>query len=172
MMKIIYGKASCVLQGSQITEVVIKYKGNPYLAHSHLEIISVLNKNQAQVKNINSNSLILHGNNQIHIGYKTAVDGELELFKYTGYFKIVSAKVNGDNVTIETKNIDFWNKIDSKWDNLGKPEQYRGAYRNGKGATRKPEIRIPKHLRGKIKPNGKSLKTTIGKLTTTKTGGY
>ena len=26
--------------------------------------------------------------------------------------------------------------------------------------------------RGKIKPNGKSLKTTIGKLTTTKTGGY
>ena len=132
-MKIIYGKDSCILQGSSVSEVVIKYKGNPYLSHNHLEIIDALNDNQAFVKNINSNSLILHGNNQIHIGWKTAIDGDIQLFRYTGYFKILSAKVNGENVTIETKNIDFWNKIDSKWDSAGKPELYKGTYRNGAG---------------------------------------
>ena len=149
-MKIIYGKDSCILQGSTIKSVVIKYRGNPYLSHKHLEIINILNNNQAQANNITSNSVILHGNNQIHIGYKTAVDGEIQLFRYTGYFKILSAKVNGDNVTIETKNIDFWNKIESKWDSLGKPEQYRGTYRNGKGAGR-----VSKRMK-----SGKSVKTT------------
>ena len=152
-MNIIYGKDSCILQGSDITEVVIKYRGNPYLSHRHLEIINVLNEKQAQVNNINSNSIILHGNNQIHIGYKTAVGGEIQLFRYTGYFKILSARVNRDNVTIETKNIDFWNKINSKWDSPGKPEQYRGTYRNGKGAgSASKRVKLAKPI--------KSVKTT------------
>ena len=140
-MKIIYGKDSCILQGSNIVEVVIKYRGDPYLSHNHLEIIEALNDNQAYVKNINSSSLILHGNNQIHIGWKNAVDGEVQLFRYTGYFKILSAKVNGKNITIETKNIDFWNLIDSKWDSAGKPELYKGTYRNGIGVRKKKRMK-------------------------------
>ena len=135
-MKIIYGKDSCVLQGNNITDVVIHYRGNPYLSHKHLEIISVLNDNQAQVKNISSKSLLLHGNNQIHIGFIPSVDGELQLFRYTGHFKILSAKVNGANVTIETKNIDYCELIKSKFDSMGKPEQYKGTYRNGVGVKR------------------------------------
>ena len=160
-MKIIYGKDSCVLQGNNITDVVIHYRGIPYLSLKHLEIISVLNDNQAQVKNISSKSLLLHGNNQIHIGFIPSVDGELQLFRYTGYFKILSAKVNGDNVTIETKNIDYCELINSKFDNMGKPEQYRGTYRNGVGVKR-----VSKGIRRASK-SGK-----LTKVANTTTGGY
>ena len=46
-MKIIYGKDICILQGNAISKVIIKYRGNPYLSHKHLEIVNVLNQNQA-----------------------------------------------------------------------------------------------------------------------------
>ena len=141
-MKMIYGKDSCVLQGTDINNVVIKYRGNPYLSHKHLEIVNILNENQAQVNNIKSNSLILHGNNQIHIGWKTAVDGDIQLFRYTGLFKITSAKVNDKNITVEATNVDYWNLINSKWDSAGKPELYKGTYRNGKGVRGRKGMKI------------------------------
>ena len=145
-MKIIYGQDSCILQGSLVTEVVITYQGNPYLSHNHLEIIDILNQNQARVKNGNSTSVIIHGNNQIHIGFKDAIDGELELFKYTGFFKILTAKINNESATIETKNIDFWEQVNSKWDNAGKPEKYRGTYKSGTGSKNRN-----KHMRNLLK---------------------
>ena len=140
-MKIIYGKDSCILDGVNVTDIVIHYRGNPYLSHNHLEIVEALNDNQARVKNKKSNSLILHGNNQIHIGFKEPFSGELQLFRYTGYFKILTAKVNGANITIETKNIDFCELINSKFDTMGKPEQYGGTYQNGKGVRRSSKRR-------------------------------
>ena len=168
-MKIIYGKDSCILQGaSMTTEVVITYLGSPFLSHNHLEIIDILNQNQAKVRNGRSTSVIIHGNNQIHIGYKDAIDGEHELFKYTGHFKILTAKVNNESVTIETKNIDYWEKINSKWDNAGKWESYKGTYKRGLGSksTNKHMKRLLKKALNikkgkKIVPKGsKQIKST------------
>ena len=173
-MKIIYGKSHCVLQGaSQTKDIVIKYRGNPYLIHSHLEFISIINENQASVKNLNSQSVLLHGNKQIHIGYKIPQDGELELFRYTGYFKILTAKSGGENITIETDSIDLCQLINSKFDNMGKPEQYKNTYQTGRGLSTEPKIGIPKHLRKKMKFIGKRMKSASRKsITTTRTGGY
>ena len=166
-MKIIYGGDSCVFQGaSQLNDVVIKYRGNPYLSHNHLEIVELLSENQAQVNNIQSQSLLLHGNNQIHIGYLNPVDGDLKLFRYTGYFKILTAKSGGENLTIETQSIDFCQLINSKFDNMGKPEQYIGTYRNGIGMKKSPKIKI-------AKPISRKLKSAVKKPTAIRrTGGY
>ena len=136
-MKVIYGKGICIVQGGNVSNVVIKYRGNPYLSHNHFEFIDIISETKARANNINSNSLVLHGNNQIHIGYKDVVDGEVQLFRYTGYFKILSAKINNESVTIETQNIDLCQLINSKFDNMGKPEQYKGTYTNGLGTKYK-----------------------------------
>ena len=134
-MKIIYGKNICILEGSQVSEIVIKYRGNPILSHKHLEITDILNENQVMVNNGgNLNSMLIHGNNQIHIGFKNPIDGDQELFKYSGYFKILTAKINNENVIVETQNIDYWNKVNSTWNSAGKPESYYGTYQRGKGA--------------------------------------
>ena len=153
-MEIIYGKDSCILKGSLITDVVIRYRGNPYLSHKHLEIMQVLNDNQARVKNRSAKSLLIHGNNQIHIGFIPSVGGEIQLFRYTGYFKIISAEVNGEIINIKTKNIDYCELIDSKVEDMGNPEQYTGTYQNGRGVRRTSK-------------SGKSIN-----ITKTTTGGY
>lgn len=176
-MKIIYGKNNCILQGaSMINEIVITYKGSPFLIHKHLEIVDILNQNQARVKNgTSTGSMIIHGNNQIHIGYKDAINGEHELFKYTGYFKILSAKANNESITIETKNIDFWEKVNSKWEDAGKWESYKGTYQQGAGsnaADRNLKRMLKKALN--IKKGEKVSSKRIKSIRTTKgrTGGY
>ena len=172
-MKIIYGKSHCVLQGaSQIREIVIKYRGNPILAHEHVEFICLIDETKANVKNINSRSVLLHGNKQIHIGYRIPQDGELQLFRYSGYFKILTAKSGGENVIIETQSIDFCQLINSKFDNMGKPEQYRNTYQTGRGMKKEPKIKIPIAIRKKKKFIGKRMQPVGRKSTTTRTGGY
>ena len=136
-MKIIYGKDSCILQGaSMTTEVVITYLGSPFLSHKHLEIIDILNQNQAKVRNGRSTSVIIHGNNQIHIGFLNGLQ-DTELFKYSGQFRIISAKVNNRNIPIEVFGVDYPNLINSKPENMGKPENYKGNYKFGRVPQKK-----------------------------------
>ena len=56
-------------------------------------------------------------------------------------FKILSTKIDKKNIGIETQNIDYCELINSKFDTMGKPEQYGGTYQNGKGVKRSSKRR-------------------------------
>ena len=49
-----------------------------------------------------------------------------------GDFKITSAKINDQVVTVKATNVDFYELVDSNWDNAGEPEKYKGTYVVGK----------------------------------------
>tara|TARA_R110000824_G_C14955738_1_gene651461 strand:- start:242 stop:712 length:471 start_codon:yes stop_codon:yes gene_type:complete len=156
-MKLIYGKGECVLNYSTeiVESVVIKYKGSIRLIHKHMEIEHFLGGNRVLIKRKSARSLIIHGNNQIHIGYLNNAEFNPNIFQYNGDFKIISAKVNEKNIPIEVTNVDYWNLIDSTWDNAGKPENYKGNYKVG---------RIPKKKSNKFK--------NIKRITKGSGGGY
>ena len=126
-----YGKGVCEIKSNEIIKSIeIRYRGNIYLQHNHIELTHFF-ENSMYVKNRNAKSLIIHGNNQIHIGFLNGLQ-DAELFKYSGNLKIHSAKVNGKNVAVEVLGIDYWNSINSDWDYAGKPEIYKGTYRYGR----------------------------------------
>ena len=155
-MKLIYGKGECCINGinEKISSIVIKYQGAVILKHKHAELINVLNNN-LHFRHLKSKSLLIQGNNQIHIGFLPPLIELEELFRYAGEFKILSAKVNDKNIAVELFGVDYWNLINSNWDNAGKPERYKGTYTFGKMPRKK-------RLRGR----------NIKRLSKGSTGGY
>lgn len=123
-----YGKGICTLQ-QKAKEVIIHYKGNPYISHNHLEITHFLS-NSLYVKNRNSKSLLIQGEGQIHIGSKTILKSLL--FKYSGRFEIVKAVVGGQDVQA-VADMDYCQLINTKFNEMGKPEQYVNGFKVGKG---------------------------------------
>lgn len=136
-----YGKGVCEIKSNEIIKSIeIRYRGNVYLQHNHIELTHFF-ENSMYVKNRNAKSLIIHGNNQIHIGFLNGLQ-DAELFKYSGNLKIHSAKVNGKNVPVEVFGVDTWNMINSDWDYAGKPEIYKGTYRHGRSPKKKASKRL------------------------------
>tara|TARA_R100000808_G_C2132849_1_gene141730 strand:- start:406 stop:891 length:486 start_codon:yes stop_codon:yes gene_type:complete len=156
-----YGKGLCELNFHEpIKSIKIVYKGNVYLSHKHFEITHIFQEtNSMYAKNRNSKSLILHGNNQIHIGYKNNEESSLELFKYVGEFKIVSVLVNNKETKFNLFGVDYWNLIKSKYDNAGKPEKYNNNYRVGYI----PKKGRRKVLGAKVRNGSTGKKTTEGR---------
>ena len=148
-MKIIYGKGSCEIDGSiePIESIVIKYRGNIVIRHGFSELYNII-ENNLYFRNLKSKSLLVHGNNQIHIGFVNGRDNLKELFKYVGDFRIISAKVNDKNIPVEVFGVDYPNLINSKPENMGKPENYKGNYKFG---------RVPRKMSSKGRKN-KTLK--------------
>ena len=91
---IIYGKGNCILKYSTeiLQSVVIKYRGNPKLNHNHLSVDAMLGGDKVLMGNYGSKSLLIQGNNQIHIGFMDGAEKEFELFKYTGLFTCSTKK--------------------------------------------------------------------------------
>ena len=132
-MKIIYGKGQCSLSSiGGVKSIVIKYRGNISIAHNHLHFGAFLDNDRVLFNNYGAKSLLVHGNNQIHIGIMDGGKIKEELFTYIGEFRIISAKVNDKNVPFEVFGVDYWNLIDSTWDYAGKPENYKGNYKFGR----------------------------------------
>ena len=92
------------------------------------------------LKNINRNNMLIEGNNQIHIGFLKQPKNLNKLFDYNGDFKITSAKINDQVVTVKAINVDFYELIDSNWDNAGEPEKYKGTYVVGKVPRKRKSI--------------------------------
>ena len=136
-MKIIYGKGECSLEGftEPIESIVIKYRGSIVLKHNFAELYNII-ENDFYFRNLKSKSLLIHGNNQIHIGFIDNPDLD-KLFDYRGEFRIISAKVNNKNVPVEVFGVDYWNLIDSEWDTAGKPENYKENYKFGRVPQKK-----------------------------------
>jgi len=130
-MKIIYGNSICKLHNplENVISIEIKYRGNIIIKHKHREVVEKLSNNLIRVKNKNKTSTLKRMNNKIRIEYQNKVD--IELFKWIGEFRIISAKVNNKNVPIEVFGVDYWNMINSDWDSAGKPENYKGNYKFG-----------------------------------------
>ena len=160
-MKLIYGNSHCTLHYGveNVKSVVIKYRGSITIKHQHMEFLHQVNRRNGMFKNFSQKSLLIHNNNQIRIGYVKEVVGEIELFRWVGNFKILSVKVNNKNIPIEVFGVDYCELINSKFDNMGKPEQYRGTYRYG---------RVPKRRR-KMTSKRLSTKTTTRR---SRGGGY
>ena len=132
-MKIKYGKGECFIdyKVEEISSIVIKYRGVVTLRHDFMTIDSILDSERALIKNVNKNNMLVHGNNQIHIGFLNNPDLD-KLFDYRGEFRIISAKVNNKNVSVEVFGVDYWNVINSDWDYAGKFENYKGNYKFGR----------------------------------------
>ena len=145
-MKIKYGKGECFIdyKVEEISSIVIKYRGAVTLNHDFMTIDSILDDERALVKNINKNNMLVHGNNQIHIGFLNNPDLD-KLFDYRGDFRILSAKVNDRNIPVEVFGVDYPNLINSKPENMGKPENYKGNYKFG----RVPRKKTPKGRKNK-----------------------
>ena len=137
-MKIKYGKGECFIdyKVEEISSIVIKYRGAVTLNHDFMTIDSILDDERALVKNINKNNMLVHGNNQIHIGFLNNPDLD-KLFDYRGDFRILSAKVNDRNIPVEVFGVDYPNLINSKPENMGKPENYKGNYKFGRVPQKK-----------------------------------
>ena len=144
-MKLIYGRGDCELQYPEenIKSVVIRYKGNVILKHNHLELIEALSETTARCLNVGSQSLLIHANNQIHIGFRNQSGGNILLFKYSGDFKILNVNVNNNNIPFTVNGIDNCDLIDSTFDVMEKPEFYRKGYISGK-ITRRKKINFAK----------------------------
>ena len=95
-----------------------------------------------------SKSAFVDLNNDIAIFYNEPINIDSELFKYNGDFRIISAKVNDRNIPVEVFGIDYPNLINSKPENMGKPENYKGNYKFG---------RVPRKMSSKGRKN-KTLK--------------
>lgn len=155
-MGLIYGRGECIVKYSKdkLESVVIKYRGNPYLKHTHQEITHILNDFQARIRNPKSKSLLIHGYNQIHIGFIGEQESEFILFEYTGMFQILKASINEKEIGFEALGIDYPEFIRSKVENMGNPEQYKNDYTHGIGLAR-PKLPF-KDLRKNKKRNGTS----------------
>ena len=82
-MKIKYGKGECFIdyKVEEISSIVIKYRGVVTLRHDFMTIDSILDSERALIKNVNKNNMLVHGNNQIHIGFLNNPDLD-KLFDY------------------------------------------------------------------------------------------
>ena len=149
-MKLTYGNSYCTLEYGveNISNIVISYRGNITIKHHHMEFIKKVGKNRALFFNFGEKSLLIKSYNKIRIGYNKEISGKVELFRWIGEFKILSAKVNGKRISVEVTNADYWNLIDSKWDSAGKPEQYKGQYFVGNIPKRR--IVFKKRARGRL----------------------
>ena len=131
---ITYGNGECFVDYTKekISTIVIHYKGSVYLKHKFMSVDSMFDNGDALLNRVNRDNLLLEGNNQIHIGFLKQPKNLNKLFDYNGDFKITSAKINDQVVTVKATNVDFYELIDSNWDNAGEPEQYKGTYVVGK----------------------------------------
>ena len=78
-----YGQGECYIDYNveKIESIKIIYFGKIKLTHPYRELRSVLNNNQMRVKNLyDKNSLLIHGNNQIHIGFLNQNKSKFKLF--------------------------------------------------------------------------------------------
>ena len=157
-MKLIYGNSYCTLHYGveNVKSVVIKYRGAISIKHNHMEFLHQINRRNGMFNNFNRKSLLIRNNNQIRIGYAKEVVGEIELFRWVGEFKILSVKVNNKNVPIEVTNVDYCELINSKFDNMGKPEQYKGTYRYGRVPKRRRKKRMSSKRLSKRTTTGRS----------------
>lgn len=132
-----YGAGICRIDNlDPIESVVIHYIGNPYLYHNHLEITHLF-ENSIYYRNRGSKSLLIHGNNQIHIGFNQNLENKMELFKYVGRFKIAKVYINNEIGKFSTENMGFCDEIESEFDNMGKPEWYSKGFQNKLGVRKK-----------------------------------
>ena len=141
-MKLTYGNSYCILEYGveNIRNVTIQYRGSITIKHHHMEFIKRVGKNRALFFNFGKKSLLIKSYNEIKIGYNEEIFGEVDLFRWIGEFKILSAKVNGKRIPVEVTNVDYWNLTDSKWDSAGKPEGYRGTYHFGRSPKMRRKI--------------------------------
>ena len=147
-MKIIYGKGECLIDYSQnYKHISIKYRGEVALKHLHREIIKISGK-KIYITNKGKTSFLYHIGNKIDIVFMKDPVNITKLFEYNGTFRITNAKIDDKNISVETKNIDYWNLINSKWDSAGKPEQYKGQYFVGNIPKRR--IVFKKRARGRL----------------------
>lgn len=139
---ITYGNGECFVDYTKekISTIVIHYKGSFLLKHKFMTISSFLGGDRVILKNINRNNMLIEGNNQIHIGFLKQPKNLNKLFDYNGDFKITSAKINDQVVTVKATNVDFYELIDSNWDNAGEPEKYKGTYVVGKVPRKRKSI--------------------------------
>ena len=139
---ITYGNGECFVDYTKekISTIVIHYKGSVLLKHKFMTISSFLGGDRVILKNINRNNMLIEGNNQIHIGFLEQPKNLNKLFDYNGDFKITSAKINDQVVTVKATNVDFYELIDSNWDNAGEPEKYKGPYGVGKVPRKRKSI--------------------------------
>ena len=137
-MNIIYGKGVCYInQPVNVKNISIKYRGLINTKHKHKEIIKSEN-NKLYIVNMQSKSVFVDLNNNIEILYnKPTINEDSELFKYIGEFRIISAKVNDRNIPVEVFGVDYPNLINSKPENMGKPENYKGNYKFGRVPRKK-----------------------------------
>ena len=163
-MKLIYGKSYCTLHYGieNVKSVVIKYKGSISIKHQHMEFVQRINRRSGIFNNFNQKSILIHNYNQIRIGFAKEVVGEIELFRWVGDFKILSAKVNKKNIPVEVFGVDYCEMINSTFDSMGKPEQYRGSYKFG---------RVPKRRRRMKRKRLTTGTTGTTRTTTGRSGG-
>ena len=136
-MNIIYGKGTCYINSPvNVRYISIKYRGLINTKHKHKEIIKSEN-NKLYIVNMQSKSIFSNLNNNIGILYKPTINEDSELFKYIGEFRIISAKVNDRNIPVEVFGVDYPNLINSKPENMGKPENYKGNYKFGRVPRKK-----------------------------------
>ena len=136
-MNIIYGKGTCYINSPvNVRYVSIKYRGLINTKHKHKEVIKSEN-NKLYIVNMQSKSIFSNLNNNIGILYKPTINEDSELFKYIGEFRIISAKVNDRNIPVEVFGVDYPNLINSKPENMGKPENYKGNYKFGRVPRKK-----------------------------------
>lgn len=148
-MKLIYGKGICRLQYQQepLQSVIIRYKGSIVIRHYHMEYIKKIDNFNALFSNFSKDSLLVHSNNKICIGFLSEeVQDEIDLFRWVGNLKITSVIVNGKSITTELTGVDYWNLVKSTWNSAGKPEEYKGTYQFGKSPRRKKRR---KQIRGR-----------------------
>ncbi len=161
-MKIIYGKGECVIDkiNEPVQSIIIRYKGNVILKHKFAELYNIINNN-FYFRNLKSKSMLIHGNNQIHIGFITPQNELNELFKYNGDFEITSVKINDVNVNVELFGVDYYNLIDSNWDSAGKPEVYENTFIVGKLPKKRKSI----FNNRKTRQSSRSITTTFNVTT-------
>ena len=136
-MNIIYGKGTCYINSPvNVRYISIKYRGLINTKHKHKEVIKSEN-NKLYIVNMQSKSIFSNLNNNIGILYKPTINEDSELFKYIGEFRIISAKVNDRNIPVEVFGVDYPNLINSKPENMGKPENYKGNYKFGRVPRKK-----------------------------------
>ena len=91
-MKLFYGNSYCTLEykTEAIRKVVINYRGSITIRHHHMEFLKRLNNHRGYFFNFGKKSLLINRNNVITIGYNEETLGEIELFRWSGEFKITS----------------------------------------------------------------------------------
>ena len=141
-MIITYGNGECFVDFKKetIKSIVIHYTGSITIRHNFIAVSRFIDSENVLLSNVDKKNLLIEGNNQIHIGFLEQPENLNKLFDYNGDFKITSAKINNQVVTVKATNVDFYELIDSNWDNAGEPEKYKGTYVVGKVPRKRKSI--------------------------------